>query len=238
MEVLGVVRILWRRRLAVAVGLVVAAGLGLMSGGTDPTSTGVAATRVTLDTPRSQLVDVAPAGADTLAWRAGLLTHLAATEPVRRRIARRLGIRVDRLALVDPSVASPVVEASLPKAAAEVAALDNATPYVLTMSLADGALPIISVEAQALDRTRAVRLARAGASLLESERSSGAGARRQPFVVQRIAPIHAKTVVSNRGPVKSIAVSVFLFGLWCAGVALGPLLLGRLPRLGRRIERS
>jgi hypothetical protein len=236
MEVLGVVRLLWRRRLAVAVGLAVVAALGVMSGGTDPTSTGVAATRVALDTPRSQLVDVAPAGADTLSWRAGLLTHLVATQAVKRRLAARLGIGVDRLAVVDPSIASPVVDASLPKAAAQAAALDNARPYVLTVSMANGALPIITVEAQAPDRARAVRLARAGASLLEFERSSGAGAGRQPFVVQGIAPIHAKTVVSDRGPVKSAAVSLFLFGLWCAGVALGPVLLARLSRLGRRVQ--
>src|SRR3954464_12220890 len=78
MELVPVVRLLWRRRLPLAAGLLVAAVLAFVGGRTSAPSSGVASTRVSLDTPKSMLVDTTPAGATTLAWRAALLPHLGA----------------------------------------------------------------------------------------------------------------------------------------------------------------
>ena len=119
MEILRVVRLLWRRRVALALGLLSAAALTLVGGRTEPTSSGVASTRVVLDTPKSQLVDSAPAGATSLGWRASLLAHLVASDGAQRQVAVRLGVPVDQLAVVDPLLAVPAVPASLPKNVAD-----------------------------------------------------------------------------------------------------------------------
>jgi hypothetical protein len=233
MEVLSVGSVLWRRRLALALGLLAAFGLYLAKGDSRPTSAGVAFTRVALDTPNSQLVASAPAGAATLAWRASLLAHLVATDDVKRDVAGRLGVPPGRLAVVDPTLAVPGVPASLPKGVAAAAAGATA-PYALSVYLADGSLPIVSIEAAAPDRDGAVRLARAAASVLQSESSPGLDPSMQPFVVESIAPIHATTLVAGGGRLKATAAAVVLLGLWCAVVAFGPALVGRLPHPWRR----
>jgi hypothetical protein len=237
MELVRVVRLLWRRRIALAAGLVGTATLAVVGGRPAPTSSGVAYTRVAIDTPRSVLVDTTPAGATTLAWRAALLSHLAAADAQRRAVAGRLGVPVDQLAVVDPELAIPGVPSSLPKAVSD--AIVPRAPYALSVSMPNGAVPIISIEAYAPDRNGAVRLARAAASFLESERSSSGGAGVQRFVIDRAAPIHARTLVKAHGPLRVVAVFVFLFGAWMVGVAIGPLLLRRaLPSRSRAARRK
>jgi hypothetical protein len=55
----------------------------------------------------------------------------------------------------------------------------------------------------------------------------------QPFVIQSVAPIHAKTVVKRGGLLRSAALAAFVLALWCGGVALGPARLERRPRRRR-----
>src|SRR3954462_13126015 len=150
MELVPVVRLLWRRRLPLAAGLLVAAVLAFVGGRTSAPSSGVASTRVSLDTPQAMLVDTTPAGGPTpaggttLAWRAALLAHLVAGDAERRAVAARLGIPVDQLAVVDPELAVPGVPSSIPKSVSE--ALVTPAPYVLSAALPNGGLPIISIE--------------------------------------------------------------------------------------------
>ena len=73
MELLPIFRLIWRRRLLLGAGLVAAIAAMVVFGGKSATRSYVAWTQVTLDTPKSQLVAAAPAGGDTLAWRASLL---------------------------------------------------------------------------------------------------------------------------------------------------------------------
>jgi hypothetical protein len=246
MEILGLARVLWRRRLLIALGAVAAIAIGLAIGGGKPGSTGFAHTRALVDTPKSQLVDNAPLGADSLNWRASLLVHLVATEANKERIARRLGIRKQELAVVDPALAIPEVASSLPKAASQMAGV-TAVPYVLTVHMDDDTMPVISIEAVAPDRRRATRLAAAATEILkedvpppqppvlatEEETKSDAFRsdinRLQEFIVKEVGTIQSKTVVTGTLPVKAIGAAVFVFLLWTVGVVLLPL-LGSLPR--------
>jgi hypothetical protein len=223
-EIVRVLAVLWRRRIAVAAGLLAVVAVAVKTGGAGPTSSGVASTRVALDTPKSQVVESLPQGVASLPWRASLLTHLAADAAFTAEVEARLGIAAGRLAVVDPSLVAPAVAASLPKAAADVAARQTA-PYVLTVSMPNPTLPIVSLGAQAPDRSGAARLAAAAAAVLESRGSSDGGPGRQAFVVERIAAIHWTAVASGNGRIKSVVVAAVLFGLWCAGVALAPLLV-------------
>jgi hypothetical protein len=232
MEILHVLRTLWRRRIAVVLGVVAAVPVLIDGGRGAPSSGGVASTRVALDTPRSQLVNAAPAGADSLGWRASLLAHLVAADATKRMIASLAGIPPARVAVVDPTLAVPAVPASLPKGASEATAAATA-PYVLSVYESDGSLPIIAIHAAAPDRAAAARLAGATATVLESESSPADTPAVQPFTVERVAPIHARTVVSGGGMVRAAAMAVFVVGAWCACVALGPRLSVRGPRRRR-----
>lgn len=231
MELVPIVRLLWRRRLALAAGLLVAAALAFVGGRTSAPSSGVASTRVSLDTPKSMLVDTTPAGGTTLAWRAALLAHLVAGDAERRAVAARLGVPVGQLAVVDPELAVPGVPSSIPKSVSE--ALVTPAPYVLSAALPNGGLPIISIEAYAPTRRAAVRLAGAAASFLVSRSTPSDRPGVQPFVVERAAPIHARTLAGDTRRVKLVAIFVLVVGLWTAAVALGPAVLQRLRRRRR-----
>ena len=69
MEALPLVRRLWHRRLLLACGVLAAIAIAVVVGLRPAAKTGVAWTRVALDTPKSQLVDSSPSGADTMPWR-------------------------------------------------------------------------------------------------------------------------------------------------------------------------
>jgi hypothetical protein len=236
MEVLPLLRTLWRRRVAVAGGVVAAVAITLVLGRGTPSRTGVAYTRLALDTPRSQLVHAAPAGADTLGWRASLLAHLVATDATTRAIARGAGVPAGQVDVVDPTLAAPAVPSSLPKGVADATAAVTA-PYVLSVYEPDGSLPIIAIATAGPDRRAAARLARAAAAVLASEGSRADGPLVQPFVVQSVAPVHARTVVTGGGRLRSLALAAFVLVVWCAGVALVPRLAAGAPR-GRRAARA
>jgi hypothetical protein len=254
MELVSLLRVLWRRRLLLAAGAVLAVAAAVVVGGGTPSVSHIAWTRVQLDTPRSELVDSNPGGADTLSWRASLMTHLMLTEPVKHRLANALGVPEDQVAVVDPKLAMPLRGASLPKNAAEIAAI-NYAPYVLTTYLGVTALPMISIEAAAPDRASAVKLANAAVEIFKSQeqpvgtslddatatgpdpfKSPGDAFVLQGFVVNDIAPVRTKVLTTGAGPAMAIAAGVFVFGAWTFGVLVLHLLLRRGILIRRRVQ--
>src|ERR1700722_18595960 len=134
MELLLFYRAIWRRRLRLGVGLLIAGFVLVGLGGTklSATTVGYASTQVALETPKSQAVDAFPGGANTLAWRASLLSHLMATQASTAAVARRLGVRPAEVTVVDSELAQPVVPTDTATAATKESAADVFTPYVLT----------------------------------------------------------------------------------------------------------
>jgi hypothetical protein len=245
MELLPILRLIWRRRLLLGAGLVVSLALALGIGGPPPSSSALAWTRVNLDTPMSQLVNSAPGGANTLPWRASLLVHLMATDATQRQLARRLRVRPDEVVVVDTAVELPIVPASIPVAASEAAQVTGA-PYVLTVALTNPILPTISIEAAAPDGAGAKRLAAAGVAILESQSSlsdarysskiltgGGVALKPQQFVVQQVAPIRAKPVTQRVISPKQIGPPLVLLALWTAAALLLP---GRLSAGAGRVS--
>jgi hypothetical protein len=238
MELLPVIRLIWRRRLVLAVGLLAAVALAFAIGGPPATSATVAWTRVALDTPASQLVKSAPAGADTLPWRASLLVHLMTTDDVQRQLAERLGVPPDQVVVMDPGLASPEIAASLPTSASEAAAMTVA-PYVVTVHMPSRILPLVAVEAVGPDREAAKRVVAAAVAILEAESSSsaepyeslivtgGPPRKLEPFLVQQVADIRTKPALASELPIKQIGGPVAFFSVWFAAVLLLPLLVGR-----------
>jgi hypothetical protein len=241
MELLPLLRLIWRRRLALGAGVLAAVAVLVALGGTGSvtTSSAVAWTRVTLDTPKSQIIATAPAGADTLAWRASLMSHLMATGNSTEQLARWLHVSADQITVVDPTFAQPLVPTDTAAAAIKAAA-SILTPYALTV-YADDQLPAISIEAAAPDTTDALRLAQAAVAVLESESSPGGHLKsliptglgalaQQPFVVAQVSPLHVALMRSSSLPTKPIAAALFVFVVFCIGA------LVVLPRLSRRVR--
>lgn len=241
MEFVGLMAAIRRRWRFLVAGAVVAIVLVVAIGPPPKSTSGVAWTRVTLDTPKSQVVESDPKGADTLPWRAALLVHLMATDDTVRQLARRVGVGPDELAVVDPALADPQVAASMPVDAAQAASFTVA-PYVLKVYIRVSALPMITIEASAPDADGAKRVAQAAVDILEAESSpaetpyasriltgGGAALKYQAYFIEAVAPVRAKDVVANTQPTKQIAVGL-IFGAWCAAVLLVPALLRRLVR--------
>jgi hypothetical protein len=243
MELLSVLRRLWRRKLALGIGLVAAIGAAVALGGSPPATSEVASTRVTVDTPKSELVQSDPSGSDTLAWRASLIAHLLSTDSAGRELAQRLHVRPYEVAVMDNAFALPAVPASMP-VRATTAASTTAAPYVLTVGMDDPVMPVISIKAAAPQRSAAVQLAAAAVAWLAAQASpaatpysskvltgGGAALKLQQFVVQQVAPIRVKRETARSVPTKQIAVAVFVFGAWFTGTFLLRRLLRRRPRL-------
>jgi hypothetical protein len=220
MELLAIWRLLWARRIVVAIGAVVAIALGVLVGkAQEPSRSSLATTRVVLDTHKSQLVDVAPDGADSLQWRTGLLADVMMSRSMARVIAREAGIEVDQLKVIEPLMA--VAELDTPLAQNAIAAAGAPEPYVVTYE-ADPDLPFLKIMAAAPDRGSAFRLAEAATRAAESADVAHSSKTLQGFVIEPAAGITLEETVTGGKRIVGVAAFLFVFGAWCAAVALLP----------------
>lgn len=192
-------------------------------------SVGVATIDAIVDTPRSQVVDLAGTqGTDiaSLAARASLLASLVAVSPIREEVATRAGIPPQRLIGLPPVRPGPESRRPRPVSGATIA-IDDPEANILRPSvpfLAAGDNPIIEIEAQAPDAAAAARLATAALVALQAylERvatADGVPANRR-LVLQQFAPAAAST--QRRGPSSFVAVLIGLgvLGVGCAGIVI------------------
>jgi uncharacterized protein involved in exopolysaccharide biosynthesis len=227
-ELIAVFRLLWRRRRLVVLGAILAVGAAFVLGPSPTPPRGFAATRVLLDTSRSQLAADAPFGADTLAWRATLSAQMLGTEDNRRTIAAAAGISPANLDITDLELTIPTIPASLPKAAVQ-GAYSSAKPFALDLHR-DDIVPIISISGSAPDRASAVRLVEATVAALESYTSVPANAERLALELRTVAPIDSVAIPGGQGRKRMAAIAMVLVCMWIAGVALMPMALGGLRR--------
>lgn len=240
MELLLVLRAVWRRRRLLAGALVcsVVVLVGLGGPTRSPARSSVGSTSVTIDTPRSQLVTAAPAGAESLEWRTPLLEALMDTHTVTKQLAQRIGVSPDKVLVVDSDLSAPFIATSMAQADAK-AANEVLAPYMVTVFLQNTSLPVISIEAAAPTPAGVKRLANAAVGVLRSKASApgtfsstvetnAAHLTRQPFVVTQISPVQVKAVTSPSLALKPIAAALFVFVAWCIG---GTLLARRMRRL-------
>src|SRR5436305_382249 len=109
----SILRDLWRVRVAVCLFAVLAILVGavmLYRPSLPPQSrtyeVGTATAYILLDTPASQVVEVAPAGSETLGSRASLIANLMAQGDVKAAIARHAGVPPGGLL----AIAAPAIE--------------------------------------------------------------------------------------------------------------------------------
>ena len=238
MEIVALLRILWRRRLVVLVGLVLAFSIGLRMASATPTTSGIAWTTAVLDTKPSQVIAPASEGVETLGWRAELLGDLMLTEPSQRAIAKRLGLAPGDLAVIEPDLNVPASPTALPRRASEAAGT-VAAPNVLTVTSNDQ-LATIMLLAAAPDPGSALRLADAAVDELRESAAASAGAAPadgsilpQPYEVTRSAKIESDVVTSGGGRLTGAAAAIVIAALWCGATIMFP-----APRLRRRFRRG
>jgi hypothetical protein len=222
-----ILRNLWRLRAAVVVVSVVAVVVGSTAVyrisvlppqlESRQYEVGVAAARVLVDTPTSDLVHVAPKGSDTLAGRATLLANLMVDGVVEEAIAKRAGLRPSELiGLAGAAAADPTAPKPGPR------------DYTLTTTVAldesGDQLPIIMIDTQAPDVEGAERLANAAVDGLTEYLDSQAEVQSVPEDRRlRVSGLGAAQAgVGVRGPSQMLAVvlTIVIFTIGCAVLLL------------------
>ncbi|HEX4692753.1 MAG TPA: hypothetical protein VH276_18780 [Solirubrobacteraceae bacterium] len=224
MELLVMLHILWRRRILVGVGVLLAVAVGILAGShVQATTNGgsVSSLRMVLDTVDSQLVAAAPNGSATLPTRALLLAETMATDRATRAIGRRGHVARGQLTVLGPSSRKiPPVDTPL-VSQVYLLASSASTPYVVSV-FADQVTPIITIEAQAADGARSATLARAAGTTLRSQLLLEDGHRSDGFVLDTVAPVRTKHVVTHsHRRLMMLAGAVGTFGFWCVCIVLG-----------------
>jgi hypothetical protein len=204
-------RELWNRRLLVGVvaAVAVAAGFLLAYHASFPpksrsATVGVATTRILVDSPRSQVVDIKPRGSTTLGSRAVVLANLMVEGEVKRAIAHRAGLRPQQIA-------------STAKSSYGEADPSSSKDYSLTTSVLTNTdqieLPIIKADTRAPTPELAVRLANAAVGGLREYLDSKAGAEGvQPGDRLRVTAFGAaQGTASLQGPGRMVAVAAAIF---------------------------
>ena len=148
-------------------------------------------------------------------------------------LARQLGVGLDQVAVVDPSVSQPLVLTNTAQAATKAASKVSGR-YLLSVFLPNAAVPLISVETVAPDRAEAGRLTDAAVAVLQSQASTDgrpftsrvmtdAGhLRRQPIVVSQVAPLRIKLVAISSLSIKAVVAPLFVLLAWCTAVLVLP----------------
>jgi hypothetical protein len=225
MELVSVLNLLWARRIAVGLGVLVAIGAGVVAKPTRRSATGSAVTAALLvDATKSALVTVSPAQdvgavADPLPLRAAFLAEVMATDQFQKLLSNQAHVRADQLDVVPPSSSTAPTDSLITQKAATLAA--NAPgPYVLHL-VADEQTPLISIETEAPDTAGAVRLAAASMNILKSSLASQQAGGGPPVVVRTVAS-PTKVALVSRAPHRAVAVvvSIVVFALWCGGIVL------------------
>lgn len=182
MDTVTILRQLWRMRVLVAGVCVFAVLVGaalhfrLPSLDSRRYDVGVSTVNILVDTPSSQVVNVAPRGSDTTGARASLLAGLMAGGAIKSMIANRVGINPGQLVATTGAVTNPSSLAGGSSGTASESPPANGYSYNTQVPLdADGnELPIIALSTQAPTAAGAAKLASAAVVALQEFMSTKA----------------------------------------------------------------
>jgi hypothetical protein len=222
MESVKILRALWRLRIFVCLVAVVAVLAGWMLAyrlsfppERRSNSVGVASANILIDTPRSQVIEVAPKGSDTLGARANVLANLMVDGEIKDAIGRRAGVAPTKLIAYTESADTPTPA---------VGAQSRVYKTRVALSSDMSELPIVKVETQAPDVRGAIRLANAAvAGLSDYLNSKAADETISNTQRLRVSPLGtAQGQEATRGPGRTIAlvVTVFVFLAGCAALLI------------------
>jgi len=241
MESVGILRVLWRRRVLVALGLLLASAVGILAlcrvslapPGLERRAVpaGSATQRVLVDTPRSLLADARPEGVTSIVTRATVLGNLLASDEARVAMARQTGLRAEEIDVTGPGAEAAAVPTPLAEAAIETARPRQ--PYAITVSQPDPTLPILNVYVSAPDPAEARELAGAASAALPSAVGRGPVGG-QSLRVEPVGRVQVASRMVGPGTAKAAIAAVVLFVFWCVLVLLVDAIQARSTGPGRR----
>jgi hypothetical protein len=221
MQLVTILRDLWRLRLVVCLAAVLSVLVGLSAAFKLPSletrryEVGVATASVLVDTPKSQVVEVAPKGSEWTGLKANLIANLMVQGVVKQDIAERAGVPEEDLEGITESQSEPTASA----------APTNPRGHVLTTRViagTDGDLPLIEIEAQAPDVAGATRLADAAldglTDYLDSKAAKEQVSDASRLRVDATGEPQAGLEVRGPGPMLAFALTLFVFVAACAGI--------------------
>jgi hypothetical protein len=221
MELVAVLRILVRRRVAVVAGLilsVVAAG-GMYKLTNKTTVVAYSSGSALLATPGTTASTTDPQTAYTLPDRAALLADLMSTDSARLDIARAAGISAPQLGIRVPAMGVTQVATPLPMAA-EQASLPAGT-YLANVTTQNPAIsdeaPIIAVAVRGpkvVVTNRIVNAVRREMQLLASSKGSST------LVVESLGDPSGQSFAHGARKSIALVLGIVLFGLWCCAVVV------------------
>jgi hypothetical protein len=182
----------------------------------------IASERLLIDTPQSQVLEVAPAGSATLGTRASVFANLLVVGELKNKIAQRAGLAPNKLI-------GSTDAAGGPGGAADSTKTKPTTPQLRTsvlLSTDQVQLPIIKIEAQAPSPALAARISSAATDIIskyvqDKAESEGVTADKRLNIRSLGAPQVAE---EKRGPGHAVAfvAALLIFGLGCAAIVLVP----------------
>ena len=229
METVTILRLLWARRLwvsvgalvAVAAGMLVAFHVSLVPPGLESRQyrIGQASIAVLIDTPSSQVADLAPpVGSEVLEARSTLFANLLATGEVQALVANNAGIRPDQLQTIAPSSKTNPVATRIATEALGTSGPAGLYHLIVTID----APPIISIRAEAPDAEAAARLANGAVAALRTHLDRVAAVQRIPprrkAVVTPLGSAAAGDVIRGPGRVYALIATMLVFGLVCMAI--------------------
>lgn len=233
MDVAHILRELWERRRWVAPGVVVALlaalamafEISLLPPGlkSKKLTVNTASTAILVDGRRSVVADIT-ADLTGLAARASVYSRYMTNLPVRRAIARRAGLPVERIVTEAPLARNQPAAAREPVAIQRSQAiLGEQKDYFLRFDT-DPGLPTISILSQAPTVAEAVRLANAGAQGFRDYLRRVEGSRRVPLArriaIRQLGSAEGGTVGRSVKKVTVLAAFAGTLLAWCLLVLL------------------
>jgi zinc-ribbon domain len=249
LDVVHILRVLWRRKLWVAGGVVLAAFVAWSTAFkvTFPPSFesksiefGVASTQVLLDAGRSPFSDIGTE-IEPLAVRAQVYARLVESLPASRMIAEEAGVEPGSIVITGHTATAEFTRSSRePTAEQRAQQLGGEANLRRILFSAEEDLPVLAIFAQAPTPEEAIRLADAGATGLiryaETLQDDPLASSATRVEVQQLGDARGGWV--NRGASRALALLAFVGVLivWCFLVLLGSNLVENLRRQGSHVE--
>jgi hypothetical protein len=176
-------------------------------------SVGTATASVLVDTPKSQVIEVAPKGSDTLGSRANVLANLMVDGEIKSSIAQQMGLPARRLVATTQS--GGITDPPPPLTRDSYA---MSTSVAMTSDMVE--LPIIRVQTQAPDVGQAIKLANAAitglSEYLDSKASVETVSNAHRLRVRALGTAQGQTSVKGPRLPMAVATGLMVFVFGCA----------------------
>jgi capsular polysaccharide biosynthesis protein len=218
-ELNEIIRILWARRLATAVVLVLAlAAAGALKLSSHSVPTGAATIQILVDSPSSELANLSQDPAPLIS-RAAVFAQVMTSDAVLREIAKAANLPAQQLTAQGPySGSGQVLNAITPAEARSSQLVAEKAPYRLTF-LAQQDQPVITVSVQGPNALAAARVADAVytgvQAYVTTAQQAGATPAQHRVTLRALGPAQAATV--NNGSRATLMVAAF-FGVLMLGL--------------------